>query len=243
MEVLRKRYTLRRKVLGPSSGEFRETESLERRLTWTRSGITYEADPKRVRIMLEEWSVTSCNKVTYNARVKYERSEEAEVPLVDRLNFATKEVARTNERSLHKGRGQIDSEWVEGSNDIGAGRDDGLPAGFLFSTHRRSCSVEGTFLLQLRGATQAKAAFSPAPLQGAIRPSVRVVGVGAGGLRDRRGCRTAIGDDGNTAVFGLTESYTEHEATDRKLPMQPPRSVTFGGPVFENELGFGWQAW
>ena len=101
----------------------------------------------------------------------------------------------------------------------------------------------GHFLLQLRGATQAKAAFSPAPSQGAVRPSVRVVGVGAGGLRDRRGCRTAIGDDGNTAVFGLTESYTEHDATDRKLPMQPPSSVTFGGPANENELGFGWQAW
>ena len=28
-----------------------------------RSDITYEADPKHVRIMLEEWSMTSCNKV------------------------------------------------------------------------------------------------------------------------------------------------------------------------------------
>ena len=65
--------------------------------------------------MLEEWSVTSCNKVT-SPGVKDERSEEAEVPLagpaaslyrrtVARLNywvqdradlaFATKEVART----------------------------------------------------------------------------------------------------------------------------------------------------
>ena len=34
-----------------------------RRLGWTQSGSTYEADPKHVRIMLEEWSMTSCNNV------------------------------------------------------------------------------------------------------------------------------------------------------------------------------------
>ena len=60
---LSKRYTLKSKVLGPNSGEFREIEFLGRRFAWTRSGITYEADPKHVRVMLEEWCMTSCNKV------------------------------------------------------------------------------------------------------------------------------------------------------------------------------------
>ena len=32
-------------------------------LTWKRSGITYEADPMHVRIMFEEWRMTSCNKI------------------------------------------------------------------------------------------------------------------------------------------------------------------------------------
>ena len=112
---LSKRYTLKSKVLGPNSGEFREIEFLGRRFAWTRSGITYEADPKHVRVMLEEWCMTSCNKVA-SPGVKDERCEEAEVPLagpaarlyrrtVARLNylaqdradlaFATKEVART----------------------------------------------------------------------------------------------------------------------------------------------------
>ena len=48
-----KRYTLKSKV-GPSSGEFREIEFLGRRLTWTLSGITFEADLKKVPITLEE---------------------------------------------------------------------------------------------------------------------------------------------------------------------------------------------
>ena len=103
------------KVLGSSSGEFREIEFLGSRLAWTWPGITYEADPKLVMIMFEEWSMTSCSKVV-SPGVKDERSEEAGVPLacpvahlywrtVARLNrlaqdradlaFATKEVACT----------------------------------------------------------------------------------------------------------------------------------------------------
>ena len=77
---LSKRCTLKSKVLSPSSGEFRGIEFLGRRLAWTRSGITYEADPTHVRIMLDEWSMPSCNKVV-SPGVKDERSEEAEVPL------------------------------------------------------------------------------------------------------------------------------------------------------------------
>ena len=99
----------------PCSGEFREIEIIGRRLAWTRSGITYEADPKHVRVMLEGWSMTSCTKVA-SPGVEDERSEEAEVPLAgpacpfvlahrgsfellgpgqSGLAFATKEVART----------------------------------------------------------------------------------------------------------------------------------------------------
>ena len=45
----------------------------------TRSGITYEADPRHVRIMLEEWS--DIMQHSSIARGKDERSDEAEVPL------------------------------------------------------------------------------------------------------------------------------------------------------------------
>ena len=128
---LSKRHTLKSKVLDLNSGEFREIEFLRRRLAWTRSGITYEADLKHVRVNLEEWSMTSFNKVA-SLGVKDERSEEAEVRragpaarlyrlAVARLNylaqdradlaFATKEVARLK-RSLHKRRGQIETHFA-----------------------------------------------------------------------------------------------------------------------------------
>ena len=117
-----KRYTLKGKVLGPNN-KFREIELLGRRLAWTRSGVTYEADPKHVRHRAT--NVTSPG-------VKDERSEEAEVPLAGpgarlyrrtgaRLNylaqdradlaFATKEVARTMS-ALHKRRGQIGTHFA-----------------------------------------------------------------------------------------------------------------------------------
>ena len=64
-------------------------------------------------------------------------------------------------------------------------------------------------------------------------------------------------------LFGLTESYVEHDATGRRIPKriengelalrldarrstEPSKSVSFGVPADENEPrepGFGWQAW
>ena len=129
---LSKRYTLKSKVLGPNSGEFREIEFLGRRFAWTRSGITYEADPKHVRVMLEEWCMTSCNKVA-SPGVKDERSEEAEVPLAGPScpfvpahcgsfkllgpgqsgpGFRHQRSGSHHERSLHKRRGQIETHFA-----------------------------------------------------------------------------------------------------------------------------------
>ena len=116
------RYTLKSKVLGPSRCRFREIEFLGRRPAWTLSGITYEADLKNVRIMLVEWSMTSCNEVVSpgvemndQRRQRYRSQVQLRIctsapwhvcttwPRTERTClFATKEVARTMSASSTK---------------------------------------------------------------------------------------------------------------------------------------------
>ena len=52
------------KILGPGTDEVKHATFLNRHISWARGGITYEADPRHVKNLLEEWQLHECRNVT-----------------------------------------------------------------------------------------------------------------------------------------------------------------------------------
>ena len=56
-------FELKSEILGPGHSEVREVKFLGRRIQWKKNGITYQADPKHVNILSEEWDLRDCKFV------------------------------------------------------------------------------------------------------------------------------------------------------------------------------------
>ena len=51
-------------MLGPEKRHLQEVRVFNRVLTWTATGITYEADPRHAEIIIRELGLETCKPVT-----------------------------------------------------------------------------------------------------------------------------------------------------------------------------------
>ena len=113
--VIQKAFETKTKVIGPGRSDEKQAKVLNRTVTYTESGIQYEADPRHAEIIVREMDFESCKEVatpgseeevvTAKSEEKLEQSRSAKYrSIVARANylahdrpeiqFATKECAR-----------------------------------------------------------------------------------------------------------------------------------------------------
>jgi len=114
-QSISEKFQVKKAILGPGEDEQKKITFLGRSICWTGRGLEYEADPKHVQVLLEEWDMKACRGVA-SPGVKESEKEEEKVVLPDsgakafrraaaRLNYlaqdradiayATKELARS----------------------------------------------------------------------------------------------------------------------------------------------------
>lgn len=80
--ALRDKHELKGTLIGPGPADDKELSFLNRSIRWTSGGLTYEADTKHVRSLLEEWAMDGCRTVG-TLGCKDEEKYPTEKPLTD----------------------------------------------------------------------------------------------------------------------------------------------------------------
>jgi len=100
---IKKEFDIKAAILGDEYDEQKEVQFLGRRLTWTRGGIRYEADPKHVETLLREWDMKDAKAVSTPGvnEDKYKQDDEKELSKTEGTRYR-RAVARINYLALDR---------------------------------------------------------------------------------------------------------------------------------------------